>query len=208
MQKATSCSIGLLLVDASGSQFYSTLQPLTKEQKRAAAAAAAASTGKKQRGSGKGKATPGAAEAAAAAAPSPGAAAGRGSGSGTVVGLCLLPIHPPPGRAGPPPSRCMHVMPLTAGLYGGTSITSDTAAQGRHMVEQLLAGAPTTICWGMQGEHGSLLRPGRCRQSGEACIHTHAQPQPLISLWPPCRAATSAARPGCGGAAATGSAAD
>lgn len=119
------CSVGLLLADPTGRQFFSTLQPLTKEQAKAIKAAEAAAIGgggKRARasGKGKGKGTAGAAAGAAAAAPSGGgggaaaavgaaaeaAAAAKPAGDGEprVVGLCVQPIHVSPatgeGRPG------------------------------------------------------------------------------------------------------------
>lgn len=177
--------MGLLLADSTGRQFFSTLEPLTKQQQAAIkATAAAAAGGKKARGSGKGKGKaaaaaaaqpdPGGGDAAAAAAAAPGPAAGLGGGpsaagkgavAGQAVALCVLPIQPDPSDpGGGRPAATQYLLPLAAGSWGGLAVSPASAAQGRDLAAQLLA-APApggVVAFNMQG----LLR--LLRQAGVA----------------------------------------
>ena len=167
-------SIGLLLADPQGSQFFSTLEPLTKEQQQRIKAAAAAgggggAGGKKARESGKGKGKGEAAAAAAAAAADAGpstssaakpAAPGGGSSaasatgsSGQVVGLCVLPIHLSKEGCGRPVDTLYYV-PLTAGTWGGMRVKEEVAQQGRELAGQLLHAEQSVVAFGMQGGWG------------------------------------------------------
>lgn len=151
------CSMGLLLADATGHQFFSTLEPLTKQQQAAIkAGATAAPGGKKARGSsrgrGKGPAVP-AAELepgsgdASVLAPAPGAGLGGGpaaackcSAASQAVALCVLPIHPDPSDlGGGRPAATQYLLPLTAGSWCGLAVSPASAAQGRDLAAQLLA---------------------------------------------------------------------
>lgn len=157
------CSIGLLLADPQGgTQFYSSLEPLTKEQQQRIKAAAAAANGggsKKGRESGKGKGKAGAAAAAADAAAGPStssaakpAAAGgsSGNGGGQVVGLCVLPIHLSKDGFSRPVDT-LYFMPLVAGTWGGMRVKEEAAQQGRELAGQLLHTEHLVLAFGMQG---------------------------------------------------------
>ncbi len=133
--------MGLLLADATGHQFFSTLEPLTKQQQAAIkAAAAAAAGGKKARGSSRGRGK-GAAVPAAELEPAPGAGLGgepaaacKGSAASQAVALCVLPIHPDPSNpGGGRPAAMQYLLPLTAGSWCGLAVSPASAAQGRDL---------------------------------------------------------------------------
>lgn len=172
-------SIGLLLADPQGSQFFSTLEPLTKEQqqriKAAATAAGGGGGGKKAQESGKGKGQAAAVAAAAAdAGPStssaakPGASGGSSStasvaaNSGQVVGLCVLPIHLSKEGWGRPVDTLYYV-PLAAGTWGGMRVKEEVAQQGRELAGQLLHAEQSVVAFGMQGGWGGWgVRDAKC----------------------------------------------
>lgn len=155
-----------MLVDGSGSQFHSTLEPLTKEQRRsikaAASAPAAGSSGKKPRGSGKGKAgapaavAAGAEASAAAQAAGPAATDGGAAGGSRLVGLCLLPIAVDELSGGGAPGPTMYFMPLAAGTFGGHEVAEEAATQGRDLAAQLVANPEggAILAFNMQGGRG------------------------------------------------------
>ena len=175
-------SIGLLLAEPQGRQFFSSLEPLSAEQRQrvkaaATAAASGAGGGKKARVSGTSKAAAAAAAAAAGAAPgassgAPPAAAGSGgsaggSGGALVVALCVLPIHLSQSGQGRP-AETLYLVPLRAGTWGGMLVKEQVAEQGRSLAAQLLHSELTIVAFGMQGawERGVGGRRCACAATG------------------------------------------
>lgn len=131
-------------MDPSGSQFFSTLEPLSKEQQRAIKAVG----GGNKRAQGGSQA---AAQPTGASAPGEGPPAGpRG---GTAVALCLLPIHASEQSGQGVPGATLYFLPLAAGVWGGLEVDDAAAARGRDISQQLLASSQcdAIVAFDMQG---------------------------------------------------------
>lgn len=137
------CSIGVLLADATGSQFYSTLEPLSKEQLQRIKAG----PGKKPR-----------LAAGAVSAPAAAVSASAAAQGDAAVALCLLPIHLGEGAAAAE-DEAVFFFPLAprapgrggTGGGGAGGVSEEDAAKGRDVAGQLLHSPHAVVCFNMQG---------------------------------------------------------
>ncbi|GAB4813275.1 hypothetical protein N2152v2_000321 [Parachlorella kessleri] len=151
MDSIPSCSIGMLLVDATGTQFFSSLEPLTKEQLQRIKALQGGGIARKKKKAGD------AAEEEPAPAPAtntddPAASTAAAPSGAQPVALCLLPIHLSEAEGAGQPGQTIYYIPLAVGAWGGGQpVTDDMACRGRELVGQLLSNQLPVVCFNMQG---------------------------------------------------------